>query len=256
MHWQSIVAVFRFEWRRSLEGFRIAAWFVLALFTPALILLVQSRQNSNTGDFVIGSVIFLLVVEVTCLLGLLLWGAPLIQSELESHSWIYIAVRPRGRVHLLLGKYANAVVWVFLACLAAITLTAKIAWMIDTVQFWMVIVVLSFLSSLAYGALYVLMAVLFPRRAMVLAVGYTLVFEGLVSLVPATINRLTIQYRLRSLLVHWMGWYEQIPDDAKSLVSQAPPWQNVVLLLVITTSLLGVAVVAIQFREYLTGGED
>ncbi len=256
MNAESVWAVFRFEWRRSLSGFRIVAWLVLALFTPILILLVQSRPLDPVSEYVMGSVIFVLVVEVTCLLGLLLWGAPLIQAELESNSWIYLAVRPYGRVHLLLGKYANATTWVFLAAVTAISITSRFVWMVETERLWVVIVALSLLSSLAYGALYVLIAVVFPKKAMVFAVLYTLIFEGLVSLVPATINRLTIQYRLRSLLFHWMDWYDKVPEDARILLSKAPPWQNVGVLLGITVSLLAAAVVAIQFREYLTGGPD
>ncbi|HHK41280.1 MAG TPA: hypothetical protein ENJ50_02580 [Planctomycetaceae bacterium] len=253
---RSIWAAFRFEWRRSLSGFRIASWCVLAFFTPVLIFLVQSRSRADVSQLVMGSVIFVLVVEVTCLLGLLLWGAPLIQSELESNSWIYLAVRPRGRIHLLLGKYVNAVTWVFLAALTAISITAPFVWMVRVGQFWTVIVTLAFLSSLSYGALYVLMAVIFPKRAMVFAVAYTLIFEGLVSLVPATVNRLTIQYRLRSLLFRWMDWYERIPEDARILLSKAPAWQNVGFLLGLTALLLGAAVVIIQYREYAVNSPD
>ncbi len=42
-------------------------------------------------------------------------GAPLVHAELEGRTWIYLAVRPRGRVSVLLGKYLTAVAWTTLA---------------------------------------------------------------------------------------------------------------------------------------------
>ena len=256
MNLSSLLAVFQFEWRRSFSGFRIAAWLVLALFTPAVILLLQSNSASVPPNYIFGTIIFYLVVEVTCLLGLLLWAAPMIQSELESNSWIYCAVRPYGRIHVLLGKYCNAIAWVFLAAATAVSITSRFVTMVEVGQFWRVAMVLILLGCMTYGALFALMAVLFPNRAMVVAVVYTIVFEGFMGFIPATINQLTVQYRLRSLLVGWMGWTDQLPTEWLLSISGAPPVQDVLILIATTIGLLGISCFFIGYREYITGRHD
>ncbi len=56
------------------------------------------------------------------------------------------------------------------------------------------------MSSLCYVALYVLIGIAFSARATVVAVVYTLLFEGVLSTIPATINKFTVCYTLRALL--------------------------------------------------------
>jgi len=228
------------------------------LFTPALIQAAHLRSESYLSDPVLGSLVFFLITEVTCLLGLLLWGTPLILSELEANSWLYVAVRPGGRLHLLLGKYANAVLWVFMAAFTSMSLTAISSRYIvaDVFPLWAVVVILSALGSLSYGALFCLIAVAFPKRSMVIAVSYVLVFEFLVSFVPATINRLTILYRLRTLLMQWMGWMEDLPPSAQLFLSDAPAWYNVMVVLGFAAAYLALAALIIQLREYLTHVPD
>jgi len=53
-----------------------------------------------------------------------------------------------------------------------------------------------------------------------------------------------------------MDWYERIPEDARILLSKAPAWQNIGLLLGLTGLLLGAAVVIIQYREYAVSSPD
>lgn len=237
-----------------MSPFRIWAWLVLAFFTPILIQTARFRADSVPSDAVLGTIIFFLITEVTCLLGLLLWATPLILTELEANSWLYAAVRPGGRVHLLIGKYLNAVVWVFLAAFASISLTAKSVEYLygDALLLWGVVTALSALASLSYGALFCLLAVAFPRRSMVIAVANVLIFEFLLSFLPATVNRLTVLYRLRSLLVQWMGWYDQLDPNMQLFLSDAPAWQNVLFVLILSAVYLGAAVAVVQFREYLT----
>ena len=61
------------------------------------------------------------------------------------------------------------------------------------------------------GHLFTLIGVVFPKRAMVVGVFYTLAFEVFLAMIPAVVNLLTIQFRLRCLLVRWMNWDEPKP---------------------------------------------
>ena len=87
---------------------------------------------------------------------------------------------------------------------------------------------------------------------MVIAVVYTLVFELVVSLVPAIINKLTVQYRLRALFVDWTAIDIGRTDDfvTAELISNAPSWVHVVVLIGYTLGLLTAAVCLIRHREY------
>ena len=93
---------------------------------------------------------------------------------------------------------------------------------------------------------------------MVVAVAYTLVFELLVSFVPALINTLTVQYRLRSLFVGWtdvpLGGSNQLV--AIALVSDASASFQVVVLLVYIVGLLVAAIALIRWCEFSAAAES
>jgi hypothetical protein len=97
-----------------------------------------------------------------------------------------------------------------------------------------------------------------PRRAMVLAVAYTLIFELVISFIPAVINKLTVQYRLRALLVEWCDL--PIPgardSGALALIGDAPPWQHVVILMFLTPALLALSIIVLRWREFSAAAES
>ena len=109
------------------------------------------------------------------------------------------------------------------------------------------------LSCPAYGALYVFIGALLHRRAMVAAVAYTLLMEFVVSFIPAMVNQLTVQYRLRNLLLRWMNWETMAglrDPNARQFFSEAPAWQHVLILVALTAGLLTASVWLIQRREF------
>ena len=67
----------------------------------------RCTDERKVPDTVWGLILFGLIPEVITLFGLLLWVTPVVQAELEGRTWIYLAVRPRGRVSMLLGKYLD-----------------------------------------------------------------------------------------------------------------------------------------------------
>jgi ABC-type transport system involved in multi-copper enzyme maturation permease subunit len=220
--------------------------------------------SSNTSDpdveqekeTVWGIAIGVLVAGVITLLGLLLWATPIVQAELEGRTWIYLAVRPRGRASVLLGKYLTAVIWTTLAGWTSATICVGIAQPPNGFLLWRSLLFVIVLGCLGYGALFSLIGVLIPRRAMVIAVAYTLIFEFLVSFIPAVINQFTVHYRLRNLLVQFMGWRDLLPDGTgEVLLGDQPAWLHIGILGLTVVVLLTVAMQAIQVKEYVSAEE-
>lgn len=311
----SVLAVLRFELRRTLTPSRLAVWLLLVLFPVFIVgvlkyyehdwaqklrlrlgMVEPVRRSTPVGrpgsadllalaeaaadvlespeqlwtpekhtaeaeaappSAVVGqfwaAVFFGLIPEVITLFGLLLWVPTLVHAELEGRTWLYLAVRPRGRVSVLLGKYLTAITWTMLAGWISVTICTAIARPDNAIRLWVTMVALVGLASVCYGAVYALFGVVLHRRAMVIAVGYTLVFEFLVSLIPAVINKLTVQYRLRNLLFSWMDWRELVLKEAGEIfLGTEPAWVHLLVLAVGAVGVLWIATQVVQMREYAT----
>lgn len=274
----NVGAVCRFEWRRSKTWARTFLWLLLTLFPVGIMLLMRFNGAEPPRHFVAG-MLLVLVPMVMCMLGVFLWATPAISAEVERGSWVYLTVRPRGGIAVLLGKYLVALGWtipaaILGATLALIAAPAGVSLQdhlselqvdgqaltatdpipeLSYVRVWPVLVVLSVLSSMTYGAAYTLIGVLFQRRSMVVAVAYTLVFEVLVGFVPAMVNKLTIQFRLRSMYVTWLD--VPLPQnrgrgiDLSEFLSDAPAWHNASVLGLMTIGFLAAAALALRSRE-------
>lgn len=256
----NVAAVIAFEGRRALAWPRLAWWAVLALF-PVLIAFFIRLAPGDLPREPWAVVMFALIPMLVSMLGTFSWTAPAISAELEQHSWTYLAIRPGGRTALLCGKYLAAVLWVMPALLVGLVLSLAISWgELPPGTVWQMgwaLVGLACLSCPAYAALYLLLGTLFPRRAMVIAVVYSLIFELVVSLVPALINKLTIQFRLRALLVRWSDLQFGATDSFvfTELIGSAPARRHVFILLGYTAALLLAAVWWVRRREYATSAE-
>lgn len=192
------------------------------------------------------------------MLGTFLWTTPAISAELERRSWIYLAIRPNGGTAVLLGKYLAAVSWVIPPALLGLTIAVPLASSGDGWRLWWTMVRLVCLACPAYGAIYLLLGTLMPRRAMVLAVAYTLIFEFIISFVPAVINRITVQYRLRSLLQIWCDLPVLGGRQAAelSLTSDTPAWQHVLILALFPPVLLALSVAVLRLSEFSSSAES
>lgn len=143
--------------------------------------------------------LFLLIPQVLTMLGMLLWATPIVHSELEAQTWVYAVCRPGARKAVLLGKYIVAVLWTFSAACLAVSLAVPICGMANPIRTWVVLCILNFLSSMAYAALFVTIGTLIQKRSMVIAFLYSFFVEAILSTVPATVNQLTVSFRLRSI---------------------------------------------------------
>jgi len=255
----SIAAVFWFEWHRALTFPRLAWWGLFALFPSFIMGLIRFTATRPPEIPELWTVIlFALVPMLVSMLGTFLWATPAVSSELEGNSWVYLAVRPNGATAVLLGKYLATVAWVLSAALVGLLLAVLLMPADGGARIGGVIARLTFLSCPAYAALYLLLGTLFPKRSMVVAVAYTLVFELVVGMVPAVINTLTVQYRVRTLLSLWGDIsFQGTNTPHLSFVGDPPAWEHVLILIAYTLVLLITAVGVVRISEFRTsdGGD-
>lgn len=245
-----VLDVIRFELSRSMTVGRSAIWFVLVMFPIALISVLRMTVDS-TKEEPWGFMLYFLIPEVTCLLGLLLWATPAVSTEIEGQTFIYLAMRQSGRTMVLIGKYMTAVLWSLSAAIVSTSVCVLIMGPIGSLRLWAVMCALSVLSCFTHASLYVLIGSIFFRRTMVTAVFYTLVFEYGLSLVPAVANKLTVNYRLRGLLADWMQW-EDVRSAAENVFGTEPAATHVLVLVAMSMTLLWCALIRVAQAEYPT----
>lgn len=267
----NVPAVVRFECRRALTVSRLLWWVGLTCFPVFILAMVQlaiaaARRHMGSGPpiEVITLLFFGLIPMLVSMLGTLLWTAPSISAELERKSWVYLAVRPNGGSAVLLGKFVAALFWVIPSAIVGLTLAIPIAhfgngWSLgETWQIWWTMARLACLSCPAYAAVYLVIGVLHPKRAMVIAFAYTIVFELLVSFVPAVINKLTVQYRIQALLGNWADLNRAIAGNqfgGLALLDTSSSGWHIAVLVGYTLTLLLVAVLLLRWREFAVANE-
>jgi ABC-type transport system involved in multi-copper enzyme maturation permease subunit len=291
----SIMAVFFFELKRIMTPGRAFWWVVVAAFPAVIMLLMKNYANIQTGEgeirqatsTVFTIVLYFMAPTISCMLGALLTAAPAVASELEQHSWVYLAVRPNGLFHLVMGKYLVAVVWAASATVVGVTIAVSIAavdspaevsahdeqrneititeavaaeavpGIIDAGEVTRAMVGLSILSACAYSALYLMLGTVFNRRAMIICVGYTAAVELFLGFFPAVINRFTIQYRLRTLLFDWTTQSEQFRESGvlDLVASDESAFMQIMWLMSWTAVFLAIALVSVQVREFTSASE-
>ena len=170
---RTIFQVFEFEWRRSLTFGRMSIWFLLALIPVLLVWLVQWESHGKIPDEALTLITYVLVPQVSCMLGLLLWATPAIQSEMEAQTWIYITMRPQGRLAVLFGKYLVAVSW---AASSGLLGSMTVGFILESNPWnhaW-TLARLVIISCFCYGALYLLIGIVVLKRSHIIAFVYSL----------------------------------------------------------------------------------
>lgn len=266
---QSILAVASFQLARLRGPQRLLMAALGVVFPAAVMLAVRwaagAIQPGADADFEAGreiataigidrdmatTLLYALIPEAVCMLGLLVTMCPAVADELERGTWIHVAVRPGGRMALLLGTYLAAVAWTSCVAILAVILAVFVAGVEDPLPIIRVLVGLVILSAIGRGALFALPAVILPKRALVASVAVALVVEYLAGFMPAVINQATVSLRLRSLLVAWMGWRYKVPADMRMLVDPQPPWLQVTAVLALAAVLLAVATAILEYRQF------
>jgi ABC-type transport system involved in multi-copper enzyme maturation permease subunit len=244
------LAVAGFQLRRLLTPPRLAMAALGAIF-PAAVMLAASRASRGRLDPDLAVVLlYVLIPEGLCLLGLLVTMCPAVSDELERGTWVHVTVRPAGRASLLVGTFLAAIAWTGAVALVAlgIALAVTKVWHPEAVA--AAFTGLIILSCIGRAALFALPAVIMPKRALVASVGVAIVVEYLAGVLPAVVNQATVSLRLRTLLVEWMGWRRKLPVEIQLLVDMQPAWVQVAAVFLLAAVLLTVALVILERRQF------
>jgi len=124
---------------------------------------------------------------------------------------------------------------------------------------WLSLVILVILSSFCYSALFCLLGTLMHKRPMIIAIIYTLLVEGFISLLPAVVNAVTINFYLRSIFLRLVGWeLSDLPNDLSfindpNMFSQFSTMGDLLSLAVLCLIFLFAANILLRNREYHVG---
>lgn len=246
----SVWAVAVFQLRRLRTWPRLAMAAVGAVFPAAVMFAVGRASRGVVPSDVSVALLYALVPEAVCMLGLLVTMCPAVADELERGTWAHVATRPNGRRALLLGTWLAAVIWTGLVAITALLLAIPFARVDDPVHVAVLLAGLVVLSSAGRAALFALPAVVLPKRALVASVGVALVVEYLAGTIPAVVNQATVSLRLRSLLVAGMGWKRKLPTEMQLFIDPQPPWVHVVAVVILVVVFLAIAGVILGRRQF------
>ena len=244
----AIRAVTGFQLNRLMTRPRLAMGLVGALF-PAAVMFAVIRTAPINRDMTV-AMIYVLIPEALCVLGLLVTMCPVVADELERGTWIHVTVRPGGRQSLLLGTFAAAVIWTGGVSLVALMLALLIAQPTQPIGLVVMFTVLIGISCVGRAALFALPAVILPKRALIASVGVALVVEYFAGLLPAVVNQVTVSLRLRSLLVEWMEWREDLPIEMTLFVDDYSAPIQIVAVCILVFILLTTAGFILNRRQF------
>ena len=246
----STLAVAGFQIGRLVSRQRLLLAGLGVIFPAAVMMAVRRTAAAGLDRDLAVTMIYALVPEAVCMLGLLVTMCPVVADELERGTWIHVSVRPDGRRALLMGTYLAAVVWtsavaILAACLAV--LVSRVSRPLPLIGMMATLVVL---SSLGRAALFALPAVILPKRALVASVAVALMVEYLAGFIPAVVNQATVSLRLRSLLVEWMGWRQRLPGEMQLLIDPQPAWVQIAAVFCLAAALLVAAAKILDYRQF------
>ncbi len=244
----AIRAVTGFQLNRLMTRPRLAMGLVGALF-PAAVMFAVIRTAPINRDMTV-AMIYVLIPEALCVLGLLVTMCPVVADELERGTWIHVAVRPGGRQSLLLGTFAAAVIWTGGVSLVALMLTLLISQPTQPIGLVVMFTVLIGMSCVGRAALFALPAVILPKRALIASVGVALVVEYFAGLLPAVVNQVTVSLRLRSLLVEWMEWRNDLPIEMTLFVDDYSAPVQILAVCILVFILLTTAGFILNRRQF------
>ena len=244
----AIRAVTGFQLSRLLTRPRLAMGLAGAIF-PAAVMFAVTRTASIDRNMTV-VMIYALIPEALCVLGLLVTMCPVVADELERGTWIHIAVRPGGRQNLLLGTFAAAVLWTTAVSFTALMLTLLVAQPTQPIGLIVMFSVLIGLSCVGRAALFALPAVILPKRALIASVGVALIVEYFAGLLPAVVNQITVSLRLRSLLVEWMEWRQEMPIEMTLFVDDYSAPVQVIAVCILVFVLLATAIFILNHRQF------
>lgn len=127
-------------------------------------------------------------------------------DEVERRTITYLLLRPVPRASLYVGKVLGAsltiIAWLWAAELLCFGIISS-AYPLDIflTRLWDLLhhAEALFFSGLAYGAIYAFLGVLLPRFSLIVGIGYSVLVEVVLPLLPTSFRRVTVQYYLHAI---------------------------------------------------------
>lgn len=218
-------ALLRITTDRQLRGRRLLV-LCLLFSLPVLFAVLARRYDASYDPKQAESVlIFGLIPQALLPLIALIFASGMVQDDVEDQTLTYLFIRPIPRWLIYLVKLAGT--WLVIALVSSLFTAAALAtvyWGANVLSprelAWRAAAfsgILS-LSLLSYTSVFGLLGLLL-RRALLVGVGYILVFEGIAANIDFVIRRATVMYHVRVLSVRWLG----IPGTDWSIDPAAAP---------------------------------
>lgn len=207
--------------RQMFSGKKI---WVLGVFLGLPILLLALVLAAGGFDFpeseevdieglAMSAFLYVVYPQSLCILASLLYGASLLAGEIEDKTLTYLFTRALPRWKVLLGKYLATAAALSIMISASMSVSYLLCGLPFAPRVWLALAATITSACFAFTALFCLLGLFVPRRAIPVGLIYAVVVEGFLSIVPAVVNELTVSYYLRSL-----GWYiadPRLPAEAK-----------------------------------------
>jgi ABC-2 type transport system permease protein len=246
-----VSALFHLTLRQILGGTRL--WFlILFLSLPALLILVILGVGKLPGaerELVLSVLLYLLYPQSLVILATLLYGSGLLSAEIEARTLVYLLSRPLPRWTILAVKYAATVLVLAALCLVSLTVSTALAGFPGGLRTWSALAVSVCLACLAYTAIFGLIGLLAPRRAVPVGLIYAGVLEIALSFVPAFVNQLSVSHYLRSL-AYAMSGLSGLPQEALVFLGDTGSWASAAALVVFPLVALLIAALLLERREW------
>lgn len=213
----------------------------------------QRGSRRPPVDFLFGLYLYMLYPQVTCLLLALLYGSSVLANELDGKTLPYLWTRPIRRASFVIGKHLGIVVALAVPTAASLFASWAVLTRFEHPGVLATTLAVSLAALLCYNALFLLLGFVSPRRGMILGLLYGILFELLLSFVPAVINQVTVSYFLRSLYLRLASF--QLPEEFPEELAGAPLPLALLALLLILIVPLGAAVLLATQREYAVKDE-
>jgi ABC-2 type transport system permease protein len=206
----ALAALFVLTLRQQTRGLRLIVLCLLFALPAGLAVLIRAVSSPSpvTLELVL---VFHMIPHALVPLTALLYGAGMIQDEIEEQTLTYLLMRPLPRWALYVTKYLATLLWTSVLTAVCTTVTyVAVYWGTD--DFWGRILpgrvleasALLALSLASYVALFGCLS-LFTRRSLIAGIAYVAVFEGLLANLDFVARRLTVMYYFRVLSLRWIG---------------------------------------------------
>jgi ABC-type transport system involved in multi-copper enzyme maturation permease subunit len=251
-----VSALFALTLRQILGGAKL---WLLALFLglPVLLAAVVVAQGGfdlpDQEEVAMGIFLYVLYPQSLCILAALLYGSSLLAAEIEGKTLVYLFTRPVPRALVLLWKYLATVSALVGLTVVSLTLSFALAGFAGGARMYLTLLATVVAALLAYTAIFCLLGLVVPRRAIPAGLIYAVLVEVVLSFVPAVANEIAVSHYLRSLALQLSG--RTLPPEVQEVFTPVPLGTCVLALAVFPTAFLGLSALLVHRREWpLTEG--